>query len=145
MWLKAHTPGFLKSFLLIHWYVCVHVCVCACLCVCVSTPKGINNLWSNVGHVWLVKPILQLFSLLLSINWMGMALVTQCIMNARHRYWSWHSTSHRRRYINYLVVATRWSTSVIKVSGQMCSDKFKRWLGFSFTVIVLAKITFYHC
>ena len=40
--------------------------------------------------------------------------------------------------MNYLAVATRWSTSFIKVSGRMRSDEFKRKLGFSFTVIVLA-------
>ena len=42
----------------------------------------------------------------------------------------------RRRRINYLAIATRWSTSVIKVSGQMRSDEFKTRLGFSFTVII---------
>ena len=30
------------------------------------------------------------------------------------------------------------SVSIIKVSGQMCSDKFKRGLGFHFTIIILA-------
>ena len=86
----------------------------------------------------LIKPVRQLFSLLLSINWMGAALVTQLVMHARQRCRSWHRTIHRRRHINYLMVATRWSTSFIKVSGRMCSDEFKRTLGFSFTVIVLA-------
>ena len=38
--------------------------------------------------------------------------------------------------INYLAVATRWSILVIKVSGRMHSDEFKRRLGFSFTVII---------
>ena len=32
-------------------------------------------IWCDVGHVPLVTPILQLFSLLPSINWMGVALV----------------------------------------------------------------------
>ena len=40
------------------------------------------------------------------------------------------------RCINHLVVATRRSTSAIKVSGRMRSDEFKRTLGFSFTVII---------
>ena len=92
----------------------------------------------TVGRVRWVKPILQLFSLLLSINWMGVALVRQHIVHARQRCQIWCHASHRRRHTNYLAVATRWSTSVIKVSGQMRSDKFKRWLGFSFKVIVLA-------
>ena len=33
------------------------------------------------------------------------------------------STSHERRHINYLVVATRRSGLVTKVSGRMHSDK----------------------
>ena len=33
-------------------------------------------------------------------------------------------------------VVTRQSTSVIMVSGQMCSNAFKRSLAFSFTVII---------
>ena len=119
-----------------------HFCSCIGMCVCVyvSTPRPLitsGMIWCDVGCLWLVKPILQLFSLLPLINWIGMTLVTQCIMHARQRYWSWHCTSHRRRCINYLVVATRWSALVIKMSGRMHSDEFKRCLGFSFTVIVL--------
>ena len=37
-----------------------------------------------------------------------------------------------------LKVATRQSALVIKVSGQMCSNAFKRRLPFSFTIIILA-------
>ena len=33
--------------------------------------------------------------------------------------------------------AKRWSASVIKMSGQMCSDIFKRRLAVSFKVIIL--------
>ena len=51
----------------------------------------------------------------------------------------------RRLKINNIVLATEGapdllqdSTSVIKVSGQMCSDAFKRRLAFSFTLIILA-------
>ena len=40
--------------------------------------------------------------------------------------------------INYLAIVTRWKALFIKVSGQMCSDEFKRRLGFSFTVKILA-------
>ena len=40
---------------------------------------------------------------------------------------------HIKRYINFLEVATRQSSSVIKVSEQIRNDEFK-WLGFSFTV-----------
>ena len=62
---------------------------------------------------------------------MGVALVTQHVVHARQR-------CHKRRHINYLAVATRWSTLVIKVSEQMHSNEFKRRLDFSFTVMVLA-------
>ena len=109
-------PGFLKLFLFMYQYVC--------LCVCVSAPAGINNQWCDIGHVWLVKPVLQLFS-----------LVTQHVMYTKQTCQSWHHTSHGRRHINYLAVATRWSGSVIKVSGWMHSDEFKWRLGFSFIVI----------
>ena len=42
------------------------------------------------------------------------------------------------RHINYLTVATRRSASVVKVSGQMHSDVFKRRLAFSLIVIISA-------
>ena len=111
-----HAPGFLKSFLFMHQYV--YVCMCACVSVCLPPRPLITSgvIWRDIGHVWLVKPILQLFSLLPLINWMGIVLVTQCVVHARQRFWNWRCTSHRRRRINYLPVATRWSTSVIKVS-----------------------------
>ena len=134
--LWPRVPGFLKSFVFMHWYVCV------CVCVSVYPPLRIlitsGVIWCDMGRLWLVKPILQLFSLLPSINWMGMALVTQCVMHTRQRCWSWHCTIHRRRLINYLAVATTWSASVIKMSGQIHSNEFKRRLGFSFTIMILA-------
>ena len=45
------------------------------------------------------------------------------------------------RGLNYLPVAIRWSTSVIKVSVQMCANTFKRRLGFIFIVIIFANIS----
>ena len=95
-------------------------------------------IWCDIGHVWLVKQVLRLFSILPSINWKGLALVTQGAMHAKQRCQSWCHTSHRRRRINYLAVATRWSATVIKVSGWMHSDDFKRRQDFSFTVIIWA-------
>ena len=65
-------PGFLKSFSFVHRYVCV--------CVCVSAPEVINNKWRDMLRYRpcaIVKSILQLFSLLPSINWIGVTLVTQ--------------------------------------------------------------------
>ena len=59
-----------------------------------------------------------------------MALVTQYVVKVGNV----HSTSYKKEHPT---VATRQSTSVIKVSGQMHSDAFKRRLLFSFTVIIL--------
>ena len=129
MWQRLRVPGFLKSFLFVYW------CVCVCVCVCVSTPKTVNIL-CDIDRVWLVKPILKLFSLLLSVNWMGVALVAQHIMHTRPRYRNCCHASHGRRHINHLAVATRQSALVIR-KGE-CSNKFKTRPGFSFTVIVLA-------
>ena len=62
--------------------MCVYMSVCVCVCVYVSTLRTLITsgvVWCDIG---LVKPILQLFSLLPLINWMGIALVThQCIMH----------------------------------------------------------------
>ena len=127
--LWPHMPGFLKSFLFAHRYVCV------CVSVCVFTTRALitsGMIWCDICQVWLVKPILQLFRIFLSINWKGVALATQCVMHTRQRCWSWCRTSHRMSRINYLVVATRQSASVIKVNGWICNDKFKTGLGFSF-------------
>ena len=114
-------------FLEIILFTLRYVCVCVCVPVCLSPRPLITSgvIWYDIGHVWLVTHIPQLSSLLPSINWMGVALVTQCVVHTRQRYQSWHHTSHRRRYINYLVTATRWSALAIKLSGWMHSDKFK--------------------
>ena len=133
---RLHAPGFLKSFLFAHQYVCVCVSVCPSVCPPPWPLITSDMIWCDIGRVWLVKPILQLFSLLPSINWMGVALVTQRVMHATQKCQSWCCTNHGRRRINYLAVATRRSTSVIKVNGRMHSDEFKRRLDFSFTVII---------
>ena len=128
---------------LVSWnHFCSHINMCVSVCFPLRVLITSGVIWCHTGWVWLVKPILQLFSLLLSINWKSVVLVTQLIVHAKQRCPSWCRTSHRRRRINYLAVATRWSASIIKVSGRMHSDKFKRRLGFSFTVIIKAKNNF---
>ena len=137
LWCIIFKPGTHACFLEI---VFVGMLVCVCVCVCVSATEGTSNQWHkwcDIGCVWLVKPILQLFSLLPSINCMGVALVMQCIMYTWKIYQSWHAI-HRRKHINYLVVATRGSALVINLSGRMQCDEFKRKQDFSFTVIILA-------
>ena len=124
---------------LVSWYYfCLHVSMCVRLSVCPPLRIFITRyvIWCDIGNVWLVKPVLQLFRILSSTNWKGVALVTQRVLHSRKKCQSWHCTSHRRRHINYIAVATRRSASVIKVSGWMRIDEFKRRLGFSFTVII---------
>ena len=52
---RMRAPGFLKLLWFSRQYVCVCVCVCVrvCVCVCVrvSTLKGINNQWRDIGRV----------------------------------------------------------------------------------------------
>ena len=115
---------------------------CLCIGMCVSVCHPLRALitsgviWCDIGHVWLVKQVLWLFRILSLINWKGLALVTQHVVHDRQICQSWCHTSHRRKRISYLAVATRWSCSVIKVSGWMHRFKFKRRLGFSFTIII---------
>ena len=74
----------------------------------------------------MVKPVLRLISLLPLINWMGVALVTLYIVHARQdAKVDAILCGHRRKHINYLAIATRWSALVIKVSGRMSSDESK--------------------
>ena len=60
--------------------------------VCVSTPKAINNQWCDIDRVRLVKQVLRLFPAfnyfirqLPSIKWMGVAILTQLVVNTCQR------------------------------------------------------------
>ena len=68
---------------------------------------------------------------------MGVALVTLRVMNTCQRKLRYCGTD----YTEGLPASRR--VSIIKVSGRMRSDAFKRRLGFSFTVIILP--TLYYC
>ena len=79
--------GFLKSF-------CPRtlVCVCVCVCVCMSALEAINNQWRDIDLVRLVKQVLRLFPAfnyfirhLQSIKWIGVAILTQHVVNACQR------------------------------------------------------------
>ena len=70
----------------------VYVCVCVCVCVCVSAPEAINNQWRDIDRVQLVKQVLQLFPTFIyfirhlwSIKWMGVAILTQHVVNPCQR------------------------------------------------------------
>ena len=120
---RPHAPGFLKLLWFSRRYVCVcvracvcvcvRVCVCVCVClsvrvsvcvsVCVSTPEGINNQWRDIGHVWLVKQVSRLFPAfnyfiwhLPSIKWMGVAMLTQHVVNSCQRKLRWCDASYKR-------------------------------------------------
>ena len=69
-----------------------------------------------------------------SIKWMDMALVTQHVMNASQGRQRRHSSNHRRRQYSNPILVTRWSASVIKVSGCLHSTMFKRRVWSSLTV-----------
>ena len=87
-------PGFLKLL----WFERQYVCVCVCVSVCVSVRPPLRPLitsgviWCDIDHVRLVKQVLWLFPAfnyfiqhLPSIKWMGVAILTQHIMNACQR------------------------------------------------------------
>ena len=128
-------PGMcrLQSGMHLLFLVCMPVCVCVCVSVCPPPRPLVTSgmIWFDIDCVWLVKQVLQLFPLficfiwhLLSIKWMGVALVTQ-------EFWTLANKAKVKWYYiqkEHPMVATRQNTSVIKMSGQMCSDAFKRRL-----------------
>ena len=136
-WMPS-TPGFLKLL----WFVCQYVCVFVCVSVCPSLRALITSgvMWCDIGCARLVKQVSQLFPAfnyfighLPSITWMGVAILTQHVMNTCQKKLRWCGTSYKRitreteRFINF-----------IKVSGRMHSDIFKRRPAFSFTVTISA-------
>ena len=81
---EGRAPGFLKLF----WFVCQYVCVCL-----PPRPLITNGMIGcDIDRVRLVKQVLQLFPVfnyfiryLLSIKWMGVAILTQHVVNACQR------------------------------------------------------------
>ena len=85
---RPRAPGFLKLL----WFACRYACVCVLVSVCVSAPEAINNQWCDIDRVRLVKQVLRLFPAfnyfirhLPSIKWMGVAILTQHVVNACQR------------------------------------------------------------
>ena len=94
-------PGFLKLLWSTRRHACVcHVCVCVSVsvCLCVSVCPPLRSLitsgmiWCGIDRVRLVKQVLRLFPAfnyfiwhLLSIKWMGMAILSQHVVNACQR------------------------------------------------------------
>ena len=110
--------------------------------VCVSAPKGINNQWHDmVGYrqcmigktSFMAFSGFQLLYITLSIDKMdGCGLSNAAYHEGLARRLRYHGTGYRR---NTKQQQQERSTSVIKVSGQIHSDAFKRRLVFSFTVL----------
>ena len=111
---RASTPGFLKLLWSACRYACVCVCVCVCVCPCVHVcppPRPLitsHVIWCDIGRVWLVKQVIQLFPgfnyfirHLLSITWMDVAILTQHVMNAcQTKVRRYYSTTQRQVYIH---------------------------------------------
>ena len=102
------------------------------MCVCVSVcppPRALitsGMIWCDIGHVQLVKKVSRLFPTfnyfiwyLPSIKWMGIAILTQHIVNACQRKLKWHGTSYKR-------AMGKTECFIYKVSGRMRNVAFKR-------------------
>ena len=88
----AEAAGFLKLF----WSACRYARVCVCVYVCVCPPPrpliSSGVIWCDIDRVRLVKQVLRLFPAfnyfirqLPSIKWMGVAILTQLVVNACQR------------------------------------------------------------
>ena len=108
--------------------------------MCVFAPNGINNQWSDIDLVWLVKQVLWIFLSLYdtchdAINKLDgdyLSIDNTAGHECLPRRLRCHSTSQKY----HPTVATQWSASVVKVSKQMRNDAFKGRLAFSFTIII---------
>ena len=101
----VHT--WLLEIALVHALVCVFVCVCMCVCVSVCPPPRVlitsGVIWCDIGHMQLVKQVLRLspaFNYFIwhlpSIEWMGVAILIQHVVNAYQRKLKWRGTSYKR-------------------------------------------------
>ena len=118
-------PGFLKLLWLARWYVCV--------CVCPPPRPLITSHMKGTCNNWIIKfysySLFCFFVIMTlpSMNWIGVDLVTLWVMNA----------CQSKVVLVTEGPPTSWSVSIIKVSGRMYSNAFKRRLGFSFNAIIL--------
>ena len=85
--------------------VCALVYVSVCLSVCPPLRALIMSgmIWCDVGHVWLVKQVSWLFPAfnyfiwhLLSIKWMGVAILTYHVVNAYQWKLRWRGPNYKR-------------------------------------------------
>ena len=83
---RPRAPGFLKLF----WSACQYACVCVCPPPRPLITSGV--IWCDIDRVRLVKQVLRLFpsfnyviQQFPSIKWMGVAILTQLVVNACQR------------------------------------------------------------
>ena len=109
---RLHAPGFLKLL----WFTCRYVCVHPPPRVLISS----GVIWCDIRHVQLVKQVSWLFPAfyyfiwhLQSIKWMGVAILTQHVMNACQRKLRWCSTSYKRttRKIGNFIYKSEWANA----------------------------------
>ena len=111
---RPHAPGFLKLLWFARRYACVSVC----------PPQGplitSGVIWCDIGHVWLVKQVLQLFPAFNyfiwhfpSIKWMGVAILTQHVVNACQRKLRWRGTSYKRttQKTEHFIYKSEWANT----------------------------------
>ena len=116
-----YMPGFLNLLWFACWYVPLRVLITS------------GMIWCGIVCVWLVKQVLQLFPAfscfiwhLPSINWMGVAILTQHVVNTCQRRWC--GTSYGRTAEHFIFKG--------KVTNAKRCIKIRP--ANSFTVIILA-------
>ena len=101
-------------------HVGMHVCVCLSVC---PPPRPLITsamIWCDIDRVRLVKQVLRLFPAfnyvirqLPSIKWMGVAILTQFVVNAYQRKLRWHGTSCKRttRNTERFIYKSEWANA----------------------------------
>ena len=101
---QAHAKAACTWFLEIA-LVCLSVCVCVSVCVSPPPRPLITSgvIWCDIDRVQLIKQVLRLFPAFNyfirqfpSIKWMGVAILTQLVVNACQRKLRWRGTSCKR-------------------------------------------------
>ena len=91
---RPRVPGFSKLLWFELRYARTCMCVCVCLSVCPPPRPLITSgmIWCDIGRVRLVKQVLRLFPAfnyfirhLPLIKWMGVAILTQHVVNPYQR------------------------------------------------------------
>ena len=110
--LRPFVPGFLKLLWFVHRYVCV------CLC---PPPRALiicSVVWCDIGRMRLVKQVSWLFPAfiyfiwhLLLIKWIGVAILTQHVVNACQRKLKWCGTHYKRttRKTEHFIHKSKWA------------------------------------